>query len=334
MEAFMRKLVVALVAAALLLPLAAAAADWQPNRPVEFVVASGAGGGTDIFARTVQSIVVKYNLMPQPIVVLNKGGGSGAEGFVYVKSAVGDPHKMVFGTNNEWILPMAAKVAWKFEELSPVAAMALDEFLLWARPNAPWKTAQDYVADAKKRPGELKMGGSQSKDTDQLLTRLFEKAAGIKLTYLPFKSGGEAAVQLAGGHIDSNTNNPAENVGQWKGGGAAPLCVFSKSRLAAGAKVTQTMAWSDIPTCKEQGVAIDEYKMPRDVFLPAGVPEGAVSFYAQMMKKVSETPEWAEYITRTSQTPHYMGPQELKAFIKADEARARKIYEEEGWLVK
>ncbi|MFB3817594.1 MAG: tripartite tricarboxylate transporter substrate binding protein [Candidatus Methylomirabilales bacterium] len=330
----MRTLLAVLILAAALAPAGAGAADWQPNRPVEFVVASGAGGGTDIFARTVQSIIVKYNLLPQPIVVLNKGGGSGAEGFVYVKSATGDPHKLVFGTNNEWILPMAAKVAWKFEDLTPVAAMALDEFLLWVRPGAPWKTAADYVADAKKRPGEIKMGGSQSKDTDQLLTRLFEKATGIKLTYLPFKSGGEAAVQLAGGHIDSNTNNPAENVGQWKGGQATPLCVFSKMRLAAGAKVTATLGWSDIPLCKDQGVPIDEYKMPRDVFLPGGAPAGAAAYYAGVLKKVSEKPEWAEYITRTSQTANYMGPDELKAFIKLDEARARKIYEEEGWLVR
>jgi len=330
----MRKIVAVLALAAALLPMAALAADWQPNRPVEFVVASGAGGGTDIFARTVQSIIVKYNLLPQSIVVLNKGGGSGAEGFVYVKSATGDPHKIVFGTNNEWMLPMVAKVAWKFDDLNPIAAMAFDEFLLWTRPNAPWKTAKEYVAEAKKRPGDLKMGGSQSKDTDQILVRIFEKAAGIKLTYIPFKSGGEAAVQLAGGHIDSNTNNPAENVGQWKGGQATPLCVFSKTHLAAGPKVTATMGWSDIPLCKEQGIPVDEYKMPRDTFLPPGVPEAAVAYYAQVLKKVSETPEWAEYIARTSQTSRYLTGAEFKAFIKTDEERARKIFVEEGWLVK
>jgi tripartite-type tricarboxylate transporter receptor subunit TctC len=272
--------------------------------------------------------------MPQPIVVLNKGGGSGAEGFVYVKSATGDPHKIVFGTNNEWMLPLVAKVAWKYDELTPIAAMAFDEFLLWVRPNAPWKTAGEYIADAKKRPGEIKMGGSQSKDTDQLLTRLFEKAVGIKLTYVPFKSGGEAAVQLAGGHIDSNTNNPAENVGQWKGGQGTPLCVFSKTRLASGPKVTATMGWGDIPTCKEQGVPIDEYKMPRDTFLPPGAPEAAAAYYAQVLKKVSETPEWADYIARTSQSSHYMAGAEFRTFIKVDQERAHKVFEEEGWLVK
>ena len=152
----MRRMVAALAFATMLLPIAASAADWQPSRPVEFVVASGAGGGTDIFARTVQSIVVKYKLLAQPTVVLNKGGGSGAEGFVYVKSATGDPHKMVFGTNNEWMLPLVAKVGWKYDELNPVAAMAFDEFLLWTRPNAPWKTASEYIADAKKR-GDTKL---------------------------------------------------------------------------------------------------------------------------------------------------------------------------------
>ena len=330
----MRNIVRALTFIAALLPMAAIAADWQPSRPVEFVVASGAGGGTDIFARTVQSIILKYKLMSQATVVLNKGGGSGAEGFVYVKSATGDPHKLVFGTNNEWMLPLVAKVGWKYDELNPVAAMAFDEFLLWVRPGAPWKTASDYIADAKKRPGDMRMGGSQSKDTDEILTRMIEKAAGIKVMYVPFKSGGEAAVQLAGGHIDSNTNNPAENVGQWKGGGATPVCVFSKTPLPAGPKVTATMGWSDIPTCKEQGIPIDEYKMPRDAFLPPGVPEGAVAYYAQMFKKVSETPEWAEYIAKTSQTSHYMAGADFKAFIKADEERGRKLFEEQGWLVK
>ena len=330
----MRKIAAVLVLAAMCLPVAASAADWQPSRPVEFVVASGAGGGTDIFARTVQSIIVKHKLMTTPIVVLNKGGGSGAEGFVYVKSANADPHKMVFGTNNEWMLPLVAKVGWKYEDLTPVAAMAFDEFILWTRPNAPWKTAGEYVAAAKASPGTMKMGGSQSKDTDETLTRMLEKATGIKVMYVPFKSGGEAAVQLAGGHIDSNTNNPAENVGQWKGGQGTPLCIFSKTRLAAGPKVTATMGWHDIPTCKEQGIPIEEYKMPRDVFLPGSVPEAAVAFYAQLFKKVSETPEWAEYIAKTSQSGNYMGPAELKAFIKADEERGRKLFEEQGWLVK
>lgn len=320
------------LSAAVLTASAVSAAAFTPSKPVEFVVTAGAGGGTDIFARTIQSIIQKHNLISQSVVVTLKGGGSGAEGFVYGKAGAGDPHRLIFGTSNQWLLPMVAKVGWKREELTPVAALAFDEFLLWTRTDAPWKTAGELIAAAK--AGNIKVGGSQSKDLDETLLRIVEQVAGIKTTYIPFKSGGEAAVQLAGGHIDLNTNNPAENVGQWKAGQARPICVFSPTRLAAGPKVTDTMAWSDIPTCKEQALPIEEYKMPRVVYLPPSMPAAAVAFWADVLRKVFATDEWKEYIARTSQTGTFLAGEEFNRFMIADEARSRKVFEAENWLVK
>jgi putative tricarboxylic transport membrane protein len=314
------------------LALTAEASAFTPTKPIEFVVTAGAGGGTDIFARTIQAIIQKNNLVPQPIVVTLKGGGSGAEGFVYGKAGAGDAHRVVLATSNQWLLPMVARVGWKREELTPVAALAFDEFLLWARQDAPWKTAAEFVAAAK--AGTVKMGGSQSKDLDETLVKILERAAGIKTTYIPFKSGGEAAVQMAGGHIDGNTNNPAENIGQWKAGQGRPICVFSSTRLAAGPKVTDTMAWSDIPTCKEQGVAIDEYKMPRAVYLPPGVSAEASAYWSGVLRKVFETDDWREYIARTSQSATFLTGDAFRTFIAMDEERSRKVFEEQGWLVK
>lgn len=328
----MLKKVVGSAAMVAALALTTAAHAFTPSKPVEFVVTAGAGGGTDIFARTIQSIIQKHNLMPQPIVISIKGGGSGAEGFVYGKSGAGDAHRIVFGTSNQWMLPLVSKVGWTRTDLTPVAAMAFDEFILWTKPNAPWKTAAEFVEAAKK--GGLKIGGAQAKDLDQTLVRIMEKAAGFKTTYIPFKSGGEAAVQLAGGHIDANTNNPAENVGQWKAGQASALCVFSPVRLAKGDKVTATQSWSDIPTCKESGIAVDAYTMPRAIFLPGGVPAEAVAYWRGVLQKAFDTPEWKEYITRTSQSSRFLTGDEFAKFIDADEVRNRKIYEEEGWLVK
>jgi tripartite-type tricarboxylate transporter receptor subunit TctC len=319
-------------ALALGVALAGPAAAFTPSKPIEFVVTAGAGGGTDIFARTIQSIIQKNNLVAQPIVVTLKGGGSGAEGFVYGKTGTGDAHRVVFGTSNQWLLPMVARVGWKREELTPVAALAFDEFVLWARQDAPWKTGAEFVAAA--RAGTVKMGGSQSKDLDETLVRILEKAAGVKLTYIPFRSGGEAAVQMAGGHVDGNTNNPAENVGQWKAGQGRPICVFSASRLAAGPKVTETMGWSDIPTCREQGIGIDEYKMPRAVYLPPGVPAEAVAFWSGVLRKVFDSADWQEYIARTSQSASFMTGDAFRQFIAMDEDRSRKIFDEQGWLVK
>ena len=324
----------ALVALAVALAASPARAEWKPTKPVEFVVTSGPGGGTDNFARLVQAIVTKYKLMDQPIVVVNKGGGSGAEGFVHAKAAASDPHKVVFATNNEYLLPYVAKLAFKPEELTPVAAMALDEFLIWVNANSPYQDAKSYIEAVKAKPDTFKMGGSQSKDTDQTLTSLIEDATGTKFLYVPFKGGGEAAVQLAGGHIDSNTNNPNENVGQWKGGMVRPLCVFSAARMPQGPKVTETMSWSDIPTCKESGIPIEQFQMPRTVWLPAKVPAEAVSFYVDLLKKVRETPEWKDYIERTSQTDRFLAGEEFRRFIAEDEAKNKKVFEKEGWLVR
>src|SRR5207237_1281370 len=163
---------------------------------------AGPGGGTDNFARAVQNIITKYKLVEQPIVVVNKAGGSGAEGYTYTKAMAGDPYKIVFGTSNAWTQPMVSKVAYNYTDLTPIAAMIQDEFLLWLKQDAPYQNVQDFLkAVAAKPPGDFKMGGAQSKDTDETLTRMIDKTAKVKFTYIPFKSGAEAAVQLAGGHI-------------------------------------------------------------------------------------------------------------------------------------
>src|SRR6185437_12601139 len=190
-----------------------------------------------------------------------------------------------------------------------------------------------YIDAVKAKPGTFKMGGSQSKDTDQTLTSEITAATGAKFLYVPFKSGGEAAVQLAGGHIDSNTNNPSESIGQWKGGLVAPLCVFSPKRLATGPKITDTMAWSDIPTCAESGIPIEQYQQPRMVWLPKDAPADAVAYYVAVLGKVRATPEWKEYIERSAQTDRFLTGADLGNFVTQDEQKARKVFQQEGWLV-
>ncbi|MGF7207835.1 tripartite-type tricarboxylate transporter receptor subunit TctC [Skermanella aerolata] len=326
------KMSIAAAVCAVIFGATAAQAEWKPTKPVEFVVTSGAGGGTDTFARTIQSIIAKNNLMEAPVVVVNKGGGSGAEGYVYGAGNAGNPYKLIFGTNNQYLLPYVAKLGYKPADMVPVASMALDEFLIWVNAEAPYKDIKDFV-DAAKKPEGLKMGGSQSKDTDQTLVSIVQNATGAKFTYIPFKSGGEAAVQLAGAHIDANVNNPNENFGQWKAGMVRPLCVFSANRMAAGPKVAGDMSWSDIPTCKEGGLNVENYQMPRTVWLPAGVPDDAVKFFVDVLTKAQQTPEWKSYIERTSQTDRFLTGDEMRSFVKADEEKAVQVFKKEGWAV-
>ena len=322
------------VAAALLLPAAASAADWKPTKPVEFVVPSGAGGGTDQFARLVQSIIVKHKLMDQSIIVTNKSGGAGAEGFLDVAAAAGDPHKVVFGTNNAYLLPLVLKVPYQYSQLKPVAMMALDEFLIWVPADSPFDGPTAYLDAVKADPAKFIMGGSQSKDTDQTLNELINKTYGTKLAYVPFKSGGEAATQLAGKHISSNVNNPNENISQWRAGQVKALCVFAKERMKYKDKVTTTLSWNDIPTCKEKGLAIDQYQMPRVIYMSSAVKPEPMAFYTEVFRKVSQTPEWQEFLTKNALNGTFGTGDAVSKYIAEDTERQKAIFSYAGWLLK
>lgn len=328
----MNHLKTAAIAALALSAALPASADWAPERPQEFVVASGACGGTDNFARTIQAILTRDTLVEAPIVVLNKGAGSGAEAFLYARQNAGDPNKVIFGTNNVYLLPHIAKLAYKAEDLRPVAALAMDEFIVWVKADAPYQTVLDLVEAAKAAPGTIPFGGSQSKDTDETLVALIEQTTGADFKYVPFNGGGEVGVQLAGGHVAANVNNPNENLGQWQAGAVRPLCVFAPTRMAESAPIRDDKGWQDIPTCKEQGLAIDSYQMPRTVWLPAGVPDEAVAFYRDALQKVVGSQDWKDYLAKTSQTGAFLTGDDLAKFIADSESRTVKVFKAEGWV--
>ncbi|MGB6104836.1 MAG: tripartite tricarboxylate transporter substrate-binding protein [Pusillimonas sp.] len=311
----------------------AAQAAWQPEKNIEFIASAGPGGGTDQFARIVQSVAQKYDLVPTSVVVTNKGGGAGTEAFVYGEGIKGDPHKVIFSTNLAWLMPMITTAGYKIEDLTPVATMAADEFVLWTSSASPYKTAQDLIDDAKARGTGFKMGGAQSKDTDHILTRKIEEVAGVNMTYVPFKSGGQAAVQLAGNHLNGNTNNPGENVSYWKAKKVRPLCVFSSQPLASTEKVADDMSWADIPLCKDSGINIDAFKMPRTVWMAGGVTPEQVAFYVDLLQKVSTKPEWKAWVARGMQSEFFQSGAELDAYIEKDVAEHHELFEKNGWLV-
>lgn len=329
----MKALTFALAAGAIALSAMPADAQWRPTRPVEFVVTSGAGGGTDVFARTVQAAITRHNLVPTSIIVSNKGGGSGVEGFIYGTAARADPHKVIFATNNAWTLPMVVRTNWRTTDLTPLAILAFDEFMLWVRQGSEFNTAADLINAARARPGEVLMGGSQTRDTDETLTVLIQRAANVRFNYVPFRGGGEAGVQLAGGHVHANTNNPSESVGGWRGGQVRPVCVFRREPLPAGPRVTETQGWQDIPTCASQGIPVTEYRMPRTIFLPPGTPQPAVDYWRDVMRRVAETPEFREYIERTSQSGQFLAGEEMVRVMRQEETETRAIFQAEGWLV-
>jgi tripartite-type tricarboxylate transporter receptor subunit TctC len=166
-----------------------------------------------------------------------------------------------------------------------------------------------------------------------VLTVFVQKRTGAKFLYLPYKSGGEAATQLVGNHVDSNVNNPSENLEVWRAGQVRPLCVFDKERIAYTGKVTATQSWHDIPTCKEEGLDV-QYLMLRAMFLPGKVSPEQTAFYVDLFKKVSETPEYKDYMEKQALKPIFLtGPDMLK-FLEEDDALNKSLMVEAGFVAK
>jgi len=312
----------------------AAHAAWEPSKPVEFIVPAGTGGGADQMARLIQGVVVKHNLMKQPLIVVNKSGGAGAEGFLDVKGAKGDPHKIVVTLSNLFTTPLATGVPFNWRDMTPVAMMALDNFVLWVNAETPYQNAKQYVDAVKAAgPGKIKMGGTGSKQEDQILTVGIEKATGAKFIYIPFKGGGEVAVQLVGKHIDSTVNNPIEAVAQWRAGQLRALCVFDAQRMPYPAKITDKQSWQDVPTCKEAGIPTD-YTMLRGIFMPPGVSKDRVAFYVDLLKKVRATPEWKDYMEKGAFNQSYMDGEAFNGWLGKAEQQHRELMKDAGFLAK
>jgi tripartite-type tricarboxylate transporter receptor subunit TctC len=311
-----------------------AANAWEPTHPIEIIVPAGTGGGADQMARTMQGIIAKHNLSKQSVVVINKSGGAGGEGFLDAKNSKGDEHKLIITLSNLFTTPMATGIPFNWKDLTPVAMMALDEFVLWVNADKPYKVAKDYLDAIKAAPdNQFKMGGTGSKQEDQIVTVALQKVAGKKITYIPYKGGGEVAVQLVGNHVDSTVNNPIEAVAHWRAGKLRPLCVFDSKKLDYHDKIAGDLAWDSIPTCKSAGVDV-EYVMLRGFFMPPGVSKEAVAYYIDLFQKVRETPEWKKLMNDGAFNQSFMTGDQYVKWVADAEKLHEGLMKEAGFLAK
>ena len=305
---------------------------WEPTKPIEFVVPAGTGGGADQMARFLQGVVAKNNLSTQPIIVVNKAGGAGAEGFLDVKGDKGNPHKIVITLSNLFTTPLATSVPFNWRDLTPVSMLALDQFILWVHEDTAFKTTKDYLGAIKAQPDKtFKMGGTGSKQEDQIITVLMEKALGKKIIYIPLKGGGDVAVQLVGKHIDSTVNNPIEAESHWRAGALRPLCVMDKERLPYKAKLTTTQSWNDVPTCASAGLPV-EYLMLRGIFMPPGVTPDQVKYYLDLFQKVRALPEWKDFMEKGAFKQTVLSGDPYVDWLGKNEQAHRVLMREAGFM--
>ncbi len=310
-------------AAALAVMAPAAMAEWQPRKPVEFIIMAGTGGGADQIARLLQGLIQSKGLSPRPFIPINKPGGSGAEALSYIKGKEGDNHVLLVALNSFYTTPIIQEdLNIDVTSFAPIGRMAMDTFLLWVNSEQEEITDLDsYVANVKAADTTWKVGGTGSGQEDSILTAMMEKELGYEVTYIPFPGGGTVAKNLVGNQIDSTVNNPSEQMEFWRAGNTKPLVQFNGERTAP---------FEDVPTAKELGVDI-EYYMQRSISGPAGMDPEAVAWYQNLFEELFNSKEWQDYCTSDGLTcDKWITGDELSAFHDAQLQRHVELIEAVG----
>ena len=287
--------------------LSQAAVAWEPNKPVEFVIMAGKGGGADKMARLMQAVIEKNKWSSKPLTPINKPGGSGAEALIHLKNARDPNHTIMVTLNSFYTTPLRQpKLGVDISTFTPIARMAEDTFLLWVHKDSGIKNVDDFVAAAKKAGNTWIMAGTGKLQEDQLLTDFLNASYGLKMKYVPYKGGGKVAKQLAGKHANSTVNNPSEQEGFYAAGTTVPIAAFTPDRLELFPKS---------PTFKELGKDF-VYFMQRSVVGAPGMSKEAAQYYQSLFKKVFDSPEWTKYRKSKSLRGDFLSGDDLMAYWK------------------
>jgi tripartite-type tricarboxylate transporter receptor subunit TctC len=301
-----RKMVCALGVSAILAGMPVIGHAWEPQKPVEFVVMAGKGGGADKAVRFIQSIIASENMAPVPFTPVNKPGGSGAEALVHVNGKKGDNHTIMFTLNSFYTTPLRQPgLGVDISTFTPVGRMAEDTFLLWVHSDRKdINNVDDFVKAAKAKGSSWIMAGTGKNSEDNLLTDFLNTAYGLDMKYVPYKGGGKVAKELAGKNADSTVNNPSEQLGFYEAGTTKALAAFTDDRLPL---------FPDAPTFKELGSDM-VYYMQRTVVGAPGMSADAAAYYQDLFKKVYNSAKWQDYLAKKSLQGEYLTGDALMSY--------------------
>lgn len=301
-----------------------ASADWKPRKPIKLVVMAGKGGGAGKLSRLFQAIIEKNKFSSQPIIPDYKPGGSGAEALVYMNGKSGDPHTLLMTLNSYFTTPLRQpNLGIDIAKFTPVARMAMDTFVLWVNTDSNITNLNDWVSTVRSKGRGWIMGGTGKGQEDELLTNILESTFGLKMTYTPFKGGGTVAKNLAGGHLNSTVNNPAEAIGWYEGKKVRPLAAFTPKRLEV---------LPNVPTFRELGYTGMEYFMQRSVIGPPNMPKDAVAYYVGVFEKVHRSAQWITHTKKKALFRDFLTGPKLQAFFLEEREKHRELLKKTGEL--
>ncbi len=310
-------------------PVTPTVATASPSRPIEFVISTNPGGGSDIYARAMQGVIEKNKFSPQSYLPVNKDGGAGAVAFQYVFEKKGDMHFVMITLNSFFTTLISQKgtLPFQYKDFTPIANLALDPFFLWVPDDSPWKTAGDFVTAAK--ADAVTVSGTGAKQEDEILFNLIQTKGGTKpFRYVPQSGGGAVAAALAGKQVQATVNNPSEGLALYQAAPRKirPICTFANAIPAAG-------PYKDLPTCKSQGLDVGiEYFIMRSVMAPPGLKPEEIAFHAQTFRKVFDSTEWKAFAETNVLENKFLVGADFAKFLDEYNTLHEGVMKAAGWV--
>ena len=321
MKALRKLMTSAFVLGCATMVVASPAMAWQPNKPIDFIIMAGKGGGADKMARLMQGIVEKESLAERPLVPVNKSGGSGAEALMAAKSASDPDHTIMVTLNSFYTTPLRQPgLEVDVLTFAPVARMAEDTFLLWVHADTGITTFEQWLDVAREQGSKWVMGGTGSNSEDNIITDFLNTNYGLSMKYIPYKGGGAVAKDVAGKQINSSVNNPSEAIGFWQSGDMVPLVAFTNERLPM---------FPEVPTLREKGGEFS-YFMQRSVVGAPGMSEEARAYYTELFTKVYNSEDWQAYKSKKSLMGDLMSGEQLSDYWRDQRDNHEQILRSSG----
>ena len=321
MKALRKLMTSAFVLGCATMVVASPAMAWQPNKPIDFIIMAGKGGGADKMARLMQGIVEKESLAERPLVPVNKSGGSGAEALIAAQSANDPDHTIMVTLNSFYTTPLRQPgLGVDVLEFAPVARMAEDTFLLWVHADTGITSFEQWLDVARDQGSKWVMGGTGSNSEDNIITDYLNTNYGLEMKYIPYKGGGAVAKDVAGKQINSSVNNPSEAIGFWQSGDMIPLVAFTNERLPM---------FPEVPTLREKGGDFS-YFMQRSVVGAPGMSEEAQAYYTELFTRVYNSSDWQTYKTKKSLMGDLMSGDQLSSYWRDQRANHETILRSSG----
>jgi putative tricarboxylic transport membrane protein len=298
----------------------AALAQNYPSKNLTMIVPFGAGGGSDVMARTMNNVITELKLLPVKVLVENQPGAQGAKGYGNVAARKGDDHTIATVSVSFFTTPLRGGTSFTYKSFTPVAGIAISPYIMVVSAKSKYKSVADF-----KNAGTVSTGSTGAVSDPAILSNMLKKSLNITVRNVPFDGEGEVMTELLGGRIDFAFFNPGEVIGQIKSGAVRALAVSTGKRLSS---------LKDIPTFKELGFDV-EHTMVRGVVMPDGVPAASVAYWEGLLRKVSESDNWRkQYIDRFNEEPAFLPAKEFGTVIAQTSARYEALMTELGMIKK